>query len=240
MNCPRRSSCLSGHRVVLPLLVAMLLSVGCASSNDRHGFAEWTAPPPEPVSNRPPTPRTLSAMARILAAQGKYEEAVFVLQRLLEEHPEYIPAYNDLAEIHLSQGDMTAAVDVLEEAITLAPEDPVLLNNRGVCYLFQDEPATALPWFEEALRAAPGHDRARANVAVALGLMGEYERAYDLYDQFLTPAVSRYNVGVLAESRNDYNRALREYEQAHALNERLSIAADMRRVDMKRRLHSDE
>ena len=171
----------------------------------------------EQAAERTPTPNTFYAMARILAAQHRDAECQMMLSKIIEMKHDYLPAYNDLAELQMRQRKIDQAADTLHAGLKIAPRQAVLLNNLGMCHLFKEQYAEALANFTQASGAAPEDTRFRANMAMALGLLGRYDEALALYQQITTPADAHYNLGVIADSRNDHDRAIMEFAQAKVL-----------------------
>lgn len=191
------------------LLVPLTLAGGC-------GWLETTSEGAEVDSGRRPTASTLYSMSRILAAQGRSEEAAFVLNRILWEYPEFRPAYSDLADLHLRAGRGDQAVQLLTAALDRWPNDHVLHNNLGMCHIASNNIEQALDRFIRASELAPQVHSYRANHAAALGLMGQYDQALAAYQQFLSLGEAHYNLAVLAESRGDTDLAQHHYSQAQA------------------------
>jgi Flp pilus assembly protein TadD len=153
--------------------------------------------------DRPPSDKTLYAMAGILAAQGKDSECEFVLRRCLREHPRFTPAYNSLAELLLRQGRVNEAIDVLSEALRIRPRDPVLANNLGMCWLVRKEYAKALEQFTKAAGVVPESQKYRANMATVLGLLGRQEESFALLQQVLPADQAKHNAEVLRKAYED-------------------------------------
>lgn len=61
-------------------------------------------------------------MAESLGEQGKFSEAIKILELELEHYPESSRAYFILGSIHEQAGDKDAAIDSLEKALVLAPD----------------------------------------------------------------------------------------------------------------------
>jgi Flp pilus assembly protein TadD len=169
------------------------------------------------AADRAPTPGTLYAMARILAAQGRDAECQSVLTKIIALQPDYMAAYNDLAELQMRQRKIDQAVGTLGAGLKIAPQQAVLLNNMGMCYMLKGQYEDSLTWFTRAAGAAPDDTRFRANMAMALGMSGRYDESLALYQQITTAADAHYNLGVLADSRKDHERAVKEYELAKSL-----------------------
>ena len=202
----------------LVLMVAALLFGGCVANTNRSGVVYSTRSNAdaefEAGVNRPPTVKTLFALARILAAQGKDADCGFVLRRIIYEHPRFMPAYCDLAELHLRHRRVEDAVAALSAGLDLSPQDPVLLNNLGMCSMLRGDYAEALEMFTSAAAALPQDARYRANMAASSGMMGRYEECLSLYMQVIPTPDAHYNLGVICEARGDSARAAEEYRRA--------------------------
>jgi len=168
----------------------------------------------EAGSDRPPTPKTLYTMSRILAAQGRDNECRFVLERVIREEPGFIPAYCELSELHMRRNHLTEAVAVLNAGLAKSPDDAVLTNNLGMCALMRGENQEGLDHFTRAAALAPDNARFRANMGTALGMMGRYDEAQAVFEQVVTTRDAHFNVGVLCEARDDHARAEVEFTLA--------------------------
>jgi Flp pilus assembly protein TadD len=179
----------------------------------------------EKGANRPPSPRTMFTLARLYLSQGRDAEASVVLARLIQDHPKFLPAYYELAELQVRYQKTAEAMKVISAGLKVSPRDPILLNNMGMCHLLKQDYAAALVQFRRAAVAAPGDARYRANMALALGMMGRYEESLALYGQILPPAEAHYNLAVICEGRKDNQRASSEYAQAFSLDPSLRSRA---------------
>lgn len=181
----------------------MVCIVGCSEST-RSPDTDWVQADPlsdfESQANRPPTGKTLWAMAGILAAQGKDSQCEFVLRRIIQEHPAFLPAYNSLAEVRMRQGRTKAAIKTLQDGLRMEPEAPVLLNNLGMCWMVLQDSDRALEAFTKAAGIMPENPKYRANMAVALGLMGRDEESLSLFNQVLPVDQANQNLAVLLKT----------------------------------------
>lgn len=206
--------------LILTLLLALLpaCTTTGTSARDRdaaeHARALAAQDDFDRAMQRAPTARTLYALARILEAQRRDAEAESVLNKLIASHRDFLPAYNDLAELYVRQRKIDQALQTLNAGLAVQPRSPVLLNNLGMAYLVKGDHEAALRQFTQAASLDADDARYRANMAVALGLMGRYDEAMSLYRQVTTPAEAHYNLAVLAESRRDLDTAQREYAAA--------------------------
>lgn len=137
------------------------------------------------------------ALSNILAGQGRDAECEYVLKRILEQDPRYLPAYSDLAELYLRANRAGDAADVIASGLQHAPGDPVLLNNNGMCQFLLGNYAGAAESFAAAVAAAPNDPSLRANHAAALGMLGREDDARQIYQQIMDPRDVRHNMSVL-------------------------------------------
>jgi len=195
--------------LIAGLFVGLLLVQGCTEYGLNPISGQYQSPPGEPdfdtCAERPPTTRTLYAMARVLAAQGKDAQAEILLRRVIQDQPEFLPARNTLAEIQMRQRRVREAVATISAGLEVNPADAVLLNNLGMCQMVLGQYEKALETFTAAAAARPGNARYRANMAVALGLMGRDHEAINLYKQVLPEQKAIHNLLVLQSARDEFS-----------------------------------
>lgn len=201
-------------------LAAVTIAGGCSHEKDPISYSRPSTDTTfQEGADRSPTPQTMYALATILAKQGKDDQCAFVLSRLIREAPDFTPAYVDMAQLHLRNNRTDEAVAVLSSGLEQQPEDTVLLNDLGMCWMLKRSYGLALEYFSQASALAPENARYRSNMAAAVGMMGRYDEALRLYMEVLPAADAHYNLSVICESRKDYGRAVREYNEAVALAE---------------------
>jgi Flp pilus assembly protein TadD len=179
---------------------------GCTESTNSAKNTDWVTDKSdldfETQANKPPTAKTLSAMAEILAAQGRDSDCEYVLKRIIQDDPKFLPAYNSLAELQMRQGQTNTAIETLRHALNINPNDPVILNNLGMCWIVRQDYQNALKMFTKAAGIMPENVKYRANMAVALGLMGRDEESLALFKQILPEDQANHNLTILREARN--------------------------------------
>lgn len=191
---------------LLPLCVCGLglLLGGCAeptqSTRDGTSRLDTSDRRFEDGPEEVPSAKTLYAMADILAAQGKDAECAAVLRKCVRLYPRFVPAYNRLAEVEMRRGRPGEASRVLTQAADLRPRDAVLRNNLGMSYLAQKEYEKALQHFTAAANLAPNHDKYRANMATALGLLGRHDESAALLREILPDEQAQLNSELLREA----------------------------------------
>ncbi len=186
-------------------VVVLIVMAGCAESvqpaqGDNARFSR-SASAAKSQTEPAPTPRTLLALADILAAQGKDKDCEFVLSTCIRQHPDFVPAYNSLAELQIRQGRIAEASEGLAKALQVWPHDAVLLNNMGMCCLIHRDYETALAFFTRAAARAPDRPKYQANRATSLGMLGRDAEALAVLRQILPEEMAVHNVEVLRRAR---------------------------------------
>jgi Flp pilus assembly protein TadD len=124
------------------------------------------------------------------------------LKRIIQDDPKFLPAYNSLAELQMRQGQTNTAIETLRHALNINPDDTVILNNLGMCWIVRQDYQNALKMFTKAAGIMPENVKYRANMAVALGLMGRDEESLALFKQILPEDQANHNLTILREARN--------------------------------------
>jgi len=201
------------NRVVMAYLVGMfvcaLCLTGCSESVVPLSNANLTQSESEidfeKQANRPPTTKTLYSMAVLLAAQGRDTDCEYVLRRIIQQDPRFLPAYNSLAELQMRQRHIDEAIKIISDGLRLRPQDPVLLNNLGMCWMIRRDYEKALDMFTKAAGVMPANTRYRANMATVLGLMGRDEESLSIFRQILSENQAAHNLDVIRQARNKVN-----------------------------------
>lgn len=212
--------------VAAAAVLCLLGLAGCAGGEQREVGYDVPSPMADDdkdpfvlAPDRPPSASTLGSMARILASQGKAEQAQFVLMRVVREYPDYTPAYTELAELYMRAGRIDDSIETLALGIKIAPGDPVLHNNLGMCWMVVGRYENALDRFTEAAAIVPEDARYRSNMATALAMLKRYDEAIVLYEQVVPPYDAHYNLAVACEAAGDGERAKREFAIAQRLED---------------------
>ncbi len=152
-------------------------------------------------AGRPPTAETSYTFARILVAQGRDRDAIFVLNETIRQHPDFLPAYNEIADVYVRADRIDDAVACLTAALKRAPDDGILLNNLGMCRLLQKKYEQALESFARATKAAPSNPIFRANHATALAFVGRDAEAVSEYQTVVERWQAKENLAIIAKTR---------------------------------------
>src|SRR5262245_39378034 len=127
------------HRLAHAIPMLVLVLSGCSNQND--ALKKWqaqsnTAKRQQELvrgEDKPATPKTTYAYARVLAAQHNDLACDKILTSLLTQNPKFKEAYLLQAEVRVRMRRVTDAIHTLRVAMRYYPRDDVVLNNLGMC-----------------------------------------------------------------------------------------------------------
>ena len=139
----------------------------------------------EPVSVSE-TVRMDYANALLLLEQGRADEGIAMLERVVAEAPDVSGPRIDLGIAAHRKGDLEAAEQHLLAALELNPDHPVVHNELGIIYRKTGRFSEARRSYEAALAIYPGYHHARRNLGVLCDLyLADLECALESYQAYL-------------------------------------------------------
>ncbi|WP_075982892.1 tetratricopeptide repeat protein [Bacillus massilinigeriensis] len=116
--------------------------------------------------------------ARGLLESGHFNEAIELLNTVIEDFPEYWSAYNNLSLAHFYLGEVEKAINILNDVLIKNPGNLHALCNQLVfAFYLKDFKATKI--FKEALKKVnPILFEHQFKLGATFALVGEYEMAY--------------------------------------------------------------
>jgi eukaryotic-like serine/threonine-protein kinase len=120
-----------------------------------------------------------------LSETGRHEEAIAILQKLVEEFPdapeypkELARAYFGQGDVPFHKGDLEKAFPDLDQAIRLNPEYSEALDHRGKVYLQRGDLDKAIADFDKAIQFGAAYGASSyASRGVAYFCMGKFDEA---------------------------------------------------------------
>ncbi|PAP93252.1 adenylate/guanylate cyclase domain-containing protein [Mesorhizobium wenxiniae] len=160
-----------------------------------------------------------AAMGRIMAEEGKFEEALAAHRESLRLEPESFDVHHNFGTTYLELGRYEEAVGHFEEAARLLESDHTSLNLLALSLKSlgrNEESATAtyraLERIEREVAARPDNANALAHGALALARLGEKERASEWIDRALIiepdDATDQYNLACAFAQMGEPERAM--------------------------------
>ena len=116
----------------------------------------------------------------MLSDQGKLDEAVSLLQKLVALEPEHSHGWTALGVALARDGERGASLSAVQRAVEIDPENAHALRNLGAL-LIQENPEEALPYFERAVRLLPEDQNSHYGQAQCLLELGRSQEADGLF-----------------------------------------------------------
>jgi tetratricopeptide (TPR) repeat protein len=134
--------------------------------------------------------------AKHLLEQAKFEEAVVVLEDLIQEYPEFWSAYNNLALAHFYLNRVEKAMTILDEVLTKKPGNLHALCNQLIFYYYCQENERVEALLQPLSKVHPLLIEHRYKLGATFALVQKYDLAYKwlrhLYKQGFQGEVSFY------------------------------------------------
>jgi tetratricopeptide (TPR) repeat protein len=130
-------------------------------------------------------PDFLQTLGSALADVGRTDGALAALSRSLELGNRSASLYANLGALHLTRQEYKDAAAILGEGLKTWPDQPILLHNLGLAYARGGLPRRAVQVYGRLLSVAPWNDEARLDLAAALFLDGQTERARVVLEDYL-------------------------------------------------------
>lgn len=130
-------------------------------------------------------PESQIDLGRILAAQGRVEEATEAFTTANEINPWFVPGYVNLADLYRQLHRDDQAEQVLRQAIQRVPDTAALHHALGLTLVRRQQMAAALESLGRAAELEPANARYTYVYAVALHSSGEVEQGIEVLEEAL-------------------------------------------------------
>ncbi|EGL14458.1 MULTISPECIES: tetratricopeptide repeat protein [unclassified Paenibacillus] len=157
--------------------------------------------------------------ARLLLEEGKFAEAVRVLEELVEEHGDFLAARNNLALAYYYTGHFQKSLDAIVEVLNIDPGNLHALCNMAIFYQHLGRKEELAELMGTLRKTYPFQQEHVFKLATTMGILGDHEKAYQLFrrvsrsnDSGLDPCVYHYaavaacNIGRFQEARVLWNQ----------------------------------
>lgn len=202
------------------------------------------------VSTSPPTKKTFTAeddpksflvvqqkleKAIVFHDLGKREEAISLLEEVINQRKSFAAAHIYLAHIYYALNRSEEALKVLAEAFRANPSDHSLASAYGLFLVRERRYQEAIKILEQAISLYEEDPETWDQLGIALWRMGDFDKAEEAYKRALsldpTHALVLSNLGALSLSRyfqkkdqNQLQAAINYLEKATQFDPRLNLA----------------
>jgi tetratricopeptide (TPR) repeat protein len=218
---------MSLNRLVWAALLSSAVVAGCGQTGEPPATVTSTgqtsadqASSSTKVSARATHPAVQEPLR--MAERGESEEALELLNQLVQREPELAAAYDARGTVLHQLGRFPEALRDLDQAITLQGKDPRLFNNRGFLKLSLQQFSAAIADFQTALQLAPHYANAYNNLGLVEIAQGQFRQAVEYLEQALrhdANYVDAYNNRGFAQLQlGRFDLALADFNRALQLN----------------------
>lgn len=187
---------------------------------------------PRPSQQTSRSPGAVFTQARQLSQQGKYDEAISVLQELETQNPDLKGLAHELGAAYYKKSDFLNAVRYLKKAREQDPEDAEAEQLLGLSYYLAGRPAEAIPELE---KVQTWYASANVDASYILGICyiqtKDYPNARKAFAKmFDVPADSAASYLFTARMllRQDFSPVAEEYaHKAAELDPKLPLAHEL-------------
>ncbi|MNO14838.1 tetratricopeptide repeat protein [compost metagenome] len=188
--------------------------------------------------NRPTQVKSIKAMegafehdkARELLEEGKFTQAVQMLEDIVENNPDFLAARNNLALGYYYLGLFPKALDTIHDVLEREPGNLHGLCNLAILYQHAGETARLIELAVRLSKIVPFHQEHVFKLATTMGILGQHGAAYSHFSRLLKnedmkydPSLSHY-AAVAAYNTGNYEAANRLWHQVKRLDPESEIA----------------
>ena len=152
--------------------------------------------------------------ARELLEEGKFIQAVKLLEGVTEKHPEFLAARNNLALGYYYLGRFAKSKDMIQGVLEQEPGNLHALCNLAIFYQYEGQEELLQELAGRLRKVIPFHQEHVFKLATTMGILGEHEAAYGHFKRLLQDeevnfdpclyhyaAVAAYNLGRYTEAK---------------------------------------
>ncbi len=180
------------------------------------------------LDRRPNYAEVMSKLGAVLAAQGRLDEVLSVLQRAVELDPDLADAHNNLGAAFRLQGRLDDAVAALQRALAINPDHVSAHVNLGTALQGLGQIDDAIVSYRKAIAIKPDLAATHVNLGTALQGLGRIDDAVASYREALAIAPgladAHLNLGVALRRLGRLDDAVASYRKALAIDPNLASA----------------
>jgi len=158
--------------------------------------------------------------ARTLLEDGKFTEAVKLLETIIEQQPEFLAARNNLALAYYYMGLFEQAKKTIFDVLDIDEGNLHALCNLAIFYQHEGNSEQLEPLVEMLCKTVPFHQEHVFKLATTMGILGQHDTAYGHFMRLLKdselqrdPCLQHY-AAVAASNTERFKEAERLWRQA--------------------------
>lgn len=158
--------------------------------------------------------------ARSLLEEGKFAEAVRIMEKIIKKNPDFMAARNNLALAYYYMGHFDKSVDMIKQVLEMEPGNLHALCNLAIFYQHFGDKEKLGELLQLLRKLYPFHQDHVFKLATTMGILSEHETAFHLFKRLLKtgeagndPCLFHYTA-VAAYHIKRYDEAERQWRQA--------------------------
>lgn len=160
----------------------------------------------------PEMPVAMRLLGFVYMQRGQFNEAVAVLENVLDREPFSAETFNNLASAYMQKFEFTRAEELLNTALQIRPDFTVAHMNLGLLYVISGQYELTIDHLEYALTFSPDNIPARNNLSVALIRVGRYNEAREQLHRIIETEPGRakayFNIAITYVLEREADKAL--------------------------------
>ncbi|PZE19307.1 tetratricopeptide repeat protein [Paenibacillus xerothermodurans] len=163
--------------------------------------------------------------ARSMLEEGKFGEAVRILENIIKKYPDFMAARNNLALAYYYMGHFDKSVDMIRQVLELEHGNLHALCNLAIFYQHFGDKDKLGELLAVLRKMYPFHQDHVFKLATTMGILSEHETAYRLFKRLLKtgeagldPCLFHYTA-VAAYNTKRYDEAERQWRQAQKFDQ---------------------
>ncbi|MFY0546385.1 tetratricopeptide repeat protein [Brevibacillus sp. H7] len=168
-------------------------------------------------------------MARRSLEEGRFLEALNILQNIVETDPTFMPAWNNLSLAYYYVGDFEQAMVTIEQTLEREPGNLHALCNLAVLLSHHNRAAELVTVLDMLKKVKPLHNEHIYKLATTMGVLGQHQEAYRLYQRLLKTGIPQepctyHYAAISAYLSNHKNQAVRWWQKVKQLDPDSGVA----------------
>jgi tetratricopeptide (TPR) repeat protein len=167
--------------------------------------------------------------ARRSLEEGRFLEALKILREIVDADPSFIPAWNNLSLAYYYVGDFDRAIATIEQTLEREPGNLHALCNLAVLLSHHNQTAELVTLLAMLKKVEPFHHEHLYKLATTMGVLGQHEEAYRLYQRMLRSGrpqeASTYHYAAISAYLSHHKQqAIRWWQKAKQIDPEAGIA----------------
>jgi predicted TPR repeat methyltransferase len=204
-----------------PKNIEALHSVGVISAQQKN-FSKAVDYLQQAIRYEPNEPTFQLHLANVLKIQGLYNQAAELLEKTIQSHSDYVPAFNNLGTVYYAKGRIDDAIQLYRTAIIKEPNYADAYYNLSLALLKKNESAEAILHLQKLLEHVPDHFAARFHIGCAHMQQEQYDQAIQTFLTIETTyphhIETQINLATCYLKQGLFNKAKTHYLKAVELN----------------------